>query len=80
MTDIIDLTAERNRRAEPDPKFIRKDDYGRPLYKFALSYRFDGRQWAAHVWAYSWEDAEQRVIGMRQSLTVDGQIFSEILA
>jgi len=78
MTDVIDLGAERNRRAQPDPEFVRQDDYGRPLYHFGLSYEFDGRTWAAELWAYSFEDAEARVAAMRGTLTVCGQTYSVI--
>lgn len=78
--DIIDLTAERNKRAEPDPEFVRKDDYGRKLYVFLLSYEMDGKSWSTQVWAYDFADAEARVAGMRESLKVDGQLFSQVPA
>ena len=73
---IIDLTAERNRRAEPDPEFIRHDDYGRPLYTFLLNYEMNGGRWQTQVWAYDQADAEARVAAMRESLTVLGKAFS----
>ena len=74
--EIVDLTAERNRRSAPDPEFVRKDDFGRPLYTFLLSYEMDGKQWSTEVWAYSFEDADARVAAMRDSLKVDGQAYS----
>lgn len=81
MTDkVVDLTAERNKREAPDPEFVRKDDYGRPLYMFLLSYEMDGRRWATEAWAYDFADAEARVTGMRASLKVDGQAFGCIPA
>lgn len=81
MSDTpIDLTAERNKRVAPSPEFTKKDDFGRPMFLFLLSYTFDGGQWSTELWAYSHEDAEAKVAGMRESLTVDGQVFSEILA
>lgn len=78
--EIVDLTAERNRRAAPDPEFVRKDDYGRPLYTFLLSYEMDGKQWSTEVWAYDFADAEARVAGMRASLKIDGQAYSQVPA
>lgn len=80
MDEIIDLSAERNKRAEPDPQFVRQDDYGRKLYTFLLSYEMDGKQWATELWAYDEADAQARVDAMRQSLTVDGKLFGEVPA
>jgi len=78
--EIIDLNAERNKRAEPDPEFVRHDDYGRPLYHFGLQYEMDGKRWAAEIWAYDFADAEARVTAMRESLTLLGQTFEMIPA
>jgi hypothetical protein len=80
MSDIIDLNAERSKRDQPDPEFVRKDDFGRPLYTFLLSYEMAGSQWCAEIWAYSFEDAEARVQAMRESLKVDGQAYSTVPA
>jgi hypothetical protein len=81
MTDEpIDLAAERNKREAPDPEFVRKDDFGRMLYTFLLSYEMDGARWTNEVWAYSFEDAEARVAAMRANLKVDGQAFSVVPA
>lgn len=77
---IIDLTAARNKRAEPDPEFVMQDDYGRKLYTFLLSYEMDGKQWSTQVWAYDFADAEARVAAMRESLKVDGQLFGQVPA
>lgn len=74
MSNTIDLGAARAARERPDADCVRKDDYGRPLYLFALEYKMDGKTWGTDVWAYSWDDAENRVAGMRESLTVLGQI------
>jgi hypothetical protein len=78
--NVTDLTAERNKREQPDPEFVRKDDFGRPLYTFLLSYEMDDSRWCAEIWAYSFEDAEARVAAMRESLKVDGQAFSTVPA
>jgi hypothetical protein len=78
MTSIIDLTAERNKREAPDADCVRTDDFGRPLYLFALEYKFDDRRWEAEIWAHSWDDAEARVAAMRQSLEVSGKTFAVI--
>lgn len=80
MSEPIDLNAERNRRAQPDPEFVRHDDYGRPMYHFGTAYSFEGRMFGAEIWAYSREDAEARVKAMRESLMLLGQTFSMIPA
>lgn len=76
--DIIDLSAERNKREQSVPEFVRHDDYGRPLYTFLLSYEMEGKSWSTEVWAYDFADAEARVAAMRESLKVTGQLFDRI--
>jgi hypothetical protein len=81
MSDgIVDLTAERNKRTRPGAEHVRKDDYGRELYRFLLSYEHDGGHWSTDMWAYDFADAESKVSSMRKSLKVDGQCFSTITA
>jgi hypothetical protein len=73
MSDAIDLSAERNKRTGPDAEHVRKDDFGRPMYRYLLSYEMDGETWAGDVWAYSMDDAAKRVDAMRASVKLDGQ-------
>lgn len=77
---ILDLTAERAKRERPDDDCVRTDDEGRELGLYALSYRMDGSTWSADIWAYSFEDAENRAAAMRASLVVLGQVHSIIPA
>lgn len=79
MSDTpIDLTAERSRRAQPDAEHVRQDAFGRPLFRFLLSYSMDGSEWMTHVWAYDADDAKRRVDAMKVSLRVDGQAHATI--
>jgi hypothetical protein len=80
MSDIIDLTAERNAREQPDDGFVSLDEYGRTLFTFMLEYEMDGATYGTRVIAYSMEDAENRVVAMRESLIVKGQVYSMIPA
>jgi hypothetical protein len=80
MTDIIDIQRARASRDQPDADCVRKDDYGRALYLFALHYEMDSHTWGTEVWAYSWEDAEARVAAMRDSLCVSGQMMAIVPA
>lgn len=75
---VIDLGAARTKREKPDEHHVRRDDYGRPMYRFALSYEMDSRDWCTEVWAYSFEDAENRVAAMSRTLTVQGQIHCDV--
>lgn len=76
--NIVDLTERRNAAERPDPEHISHDDYGRPLYRFLLEYEMDGKSWGGvDVWAYSFDDAENRVKAMRESLMVRGQCYSD---
>jgi hypothetical protein len=70
----VDLDAERNKRNGPDAEHVRKDEFGRPMYRFLLSYEMDGAEWTGlHVWAYSMEDAMKRADAIRVTVKVDGQ-------
>ena len=78
MSDIIDLTAERERREQPSADFTRRDDFGRIMFAYSCSYEFDGGTWDIKLWAYSMDDAQARVGAMRESLALQGQIYAEI--
>jgi hypothetical protein len=74
MSDPIDFQKFKIER-DIDPEFIRKDDFGRTMYSFALSYEFAGSEWGGvSIWAYSFDDAQERVKAMRESLELLGQI------
>lgn len=77
---IIDLNERRSGNDKPDPEWVRHDDYGRPMYHYGLSYTFEDGKWAAEIWAYSMEDAQNRVDAMRQSLVLLGQTHAIIPA
>lgn len=80
MTEPIDLQSFRNER-DIAPDFIAVDDFGRKLYNYALSYDFDGSTWGGvSVWAYSMEDAQNRVNAMRENINLLGQIGDVIPA
>ncbi|MGY5789077.1 hypothetical protein ACXHXM_02100 len=53
------------------------DAEGRPMQRFGLSYRHDGRFWAFSIWAYGWTDAEARLDAIRAALRLDGEIVAE---
>ena len=74
MSDLVDINAARNRRTAPDPEFIKKDGFGRPMQCYLINYMMDGEEWGGvHVWAYSMDDAAKRVDALRASATLMGQ-------
>ena len=74
MNDPIDLNAERNKREEPDPEFVKKDDFGRPMQCYLVNYEMDGEEWGGvQVWAYSMDDAAKRVEALRTTAKLMGQ-------
>lgn len=79
--DPINLAAERNKREAPDPEFVRKDDFGRPMYAYCVSYDMDDKQWGGvTIWAYDFDEAIRRLDALRQSGRVDGQLMGHIPA
>lgn len=77
---IIDLEAERKRRDDelngPDPDCVVRDHDGVEMYRFAVDFRHDDRVFTFHIFAYSEEDAEDRVNSIRGNAEVFGQIVA----
>lgn len=62
---------------DPDPSGIQCDVNGFTWFRFSASY-FDGmHNFVIHFWALDFDDAERRVMRMRNSLALDGQDISE---
>jgi hypothetical protein len=82
MTDnIIDLTKARNEREAPDPEFVHKDEFGRSLYVYSLSYQHGDSEFSFHIPAYNIEDAQAHVASMNANgIRLDGQVFGMVPA
>lgn len=78
MPDVIDLSAERDRRSAPDAQFVTTDADGRQMFAFCLQYQAEDSTLVASVFAYDFDDAERRCAAMRESLVVAGQIYAEV--
>jgi hypothetical protein len=76
--NVVSLVKERERRDGPDPQHLMPDDGGRLMARYACQFRMNDRTWCESIWAYSTEDAEARVVAMRESLVVCGQIYAEV--
>lgn len=78
MSDIIDLNERRNENERPDGAFIHRDESGREMFTFCLSYDLEGRRYGTTIIAYDWDDAQAKVSAMRESLRLDGQLFTTV--
>jgi hypothetical protein len=76
----LDLFVERAKRNAPDADCVKTDMEGRQMGIFALDYVMDGRTWSVDLWAYSFEDAENRAVAMRETAVIGGQIKAIIPA
>ncbi|WP_190241362.1 hypothetical protein [Rhizobium sp. N122] len=76
--NVLMFPRVRHDRNAPDAAFVTTDGDNRKLYRFALQYEMGGKSWASEIWAYSAQDAEERVAAMRLSLTMCGQLYGEV--
>lgn len=74
MINIVDLSAIRTARDQPDPDFVHRDSFGRELRTYVLEYEMDGRRWGLSIIASSMDDAEARVAAMRDTLVLCGEL------
>jgi hypothetical protein len=78
---IIDFRTAREKRnpeEKPDPEFVAQDQFGRPMYTYSLDYRFGDSIFSVHIFAYSFEDAEDRIKAMKESLVMAGQVYTTV--
>jgi hypothetical protein len=81
MPDVTDLQAYKNSKMEPDPEFVKTDEFGRKLYTF--SYEFDhsdGKRYGFEIWAYDFEDAEAKMTSIRESGRIIGMLHGTVPA
>ncbi len=75
MADVVNLSAERDRRDGPDAEHRTTDQWGRPMFDFMVDFEFNGSKWTVHLWAYDFEDAQARVHALRSTATQEGQVY-----
>ena len=78
----INLADRRAAREAPDADCIRKDEYGRPLYRFGFEFRhFDGDEYGFDVWAYDMPSAEEIAASINANgVRLVGQLFATVPA
>ena len=87
MADPIDIAAARAERDErlngPDADqicIIVSDGKAEKWFKFSVAFLIDEAEFTFHIWALSIADAQRRVLAIRETAVVSGQIVSEIPA
>jgi hypothetical protein len=74
MIEIVDLSAIRTARDRPDPDLICRDSFGRELRTYVLEYEMGGKRWGFSIIASSMDEAETRVVAIRDSLILCGEL------
>lgn len=62
---------------QPDAAFVRRDEYGRPIYCYIIEYQHQGGTYGLDFWAYSDAEAMDHVLSMIATMTFVGQKFGE---
>ena len=61
---------------EPDPEHNYVDEDGVEWQRYVASYEANGEHWSIQFWARDMEDADEHILGMLESMTLDGQVLS----
>lgn len=78
---VIDIKQYRAAQERPDLDHVSQDQWGRDIFRFAVEYPHlakqsgENRTWTATIWAYSFQDAEDRLEAIRQHGVVAGQVM-----
>ena len=78
MSDVTDINQYRTAKAQPDPEFVSRDDYGRALYTFLVDYDFGEKTFSFELIAYDEEDARAKIAAIRGSARYEGKLFSRV--
>ena len=78
MADVINISAERDRRSLVQPDISFRDDKGTLWYQYVCDY-YDGDQtFTFEIWAESYEDAERRMNLIKKNGVLVGQLVDTI--
>lgn len=77
---VVSLADEKKKRElQPDPAHVFTDAQGQTWCEFAVTFVDpEGVEFCFALWALDHNDAERRVKALRETATLDGQIFSEV--
>jgi len=75
--DIIDISAEREKKNGPDIKHVYIDASGVKWFEYACEFNFGNKEYAFNLWATSIDDCEERLDAIKKSGAVSGQILCE---
>lgn len=78
MTNVIDPNSKRPKDA-PDARHVMAVDASGIWCEYSCSYTdHKGVEMCFTIWANGIEDAERRVMAMRESAKIDGQLYTTI--
>lgn len=81
MSDVIDFSAEHDKRHGPDPEHVYLDPMtGKKWFKFMLDYKDGDKDFGLHIWATDLGDAERRLGLIRETGRIEGQLYGTIPA
>lgn len=72
---VVPFSMEKALRRSGEP--LSFDSDGKPLQLFAYEFNHNGKRSCLSLWASSWEDAEDLVLSVRKTLTLEGRIVEE---
>lgn len=80
MNNIIDISKRVKAKAdEPSEDCVMTDDGGTRWFKYSVSYKSGiDTVFSFYIWAKSFDDAERRLIDIKNHAEIDGQIFETI--
>lgn len=62
----------------PNKEHTYIDEFGLTWFEFTCSYKYEGVDFVFSIWATSKENASDRIVELKRSALVDGQILAEI--
>ncbi len=54
-----------------------RDDAGGDWYRFVVDWTCDDRTYSTHIWARDLADAERRLLALRTTARIEGQVKAE---
>ena len=81
MAEIITFPPKAEPKPQDDCVCVIPTD-GKPVkwFRFGCTFKIDDSEFGFDIWALDAQDAERRIAAVRETATVDGQIFGIIPA
>jgi hypothetical protein len=73
----IDHALHRAETNGPDADQVWRDDSGQVWHRFSVAYTIGDRSFTTSLWAHDLDDAERRLMALRATAKIAGQVYSE---